>query len=58
LYAIELNAKVAIKEWGNKELRVMLEQNAVFTRDGIRYTGGRQTEYLLIRPQKNNPAKE
>ena len=58
LYAIELNAKVPIKEWNNKELRVMLEQNALFTPDGVRYTGGRQKDYLLIAPQKSNAAKE
>jgi Xaa-Pro aminopeptidase len=49
LYAIELNAKVKIKEWQDKELRVMLEQNAAFTPQGVRYMGGRQTEFLLIR---------
>jgi hypothetical protein len=57
LYAIELNAKVKIEEWQGKELRVMLEQNAAFTPQGIRYTGGRQTEFLLIRHQAGSSTK-
>lgn len=52
LYAIELNAKVKLPEWNNKELRVMLEQNAVFLPSGVQYTDGRQKDYWLIPRQK------
>lgn len=47
-YAIELNAKVTLPEWNNKEIRVMLEEQAVLTPSGIRYINGRQKELLLI----------
>ncbi|ARS34745.1 M24 family metallopeptidase [Pontibacter actiniarum] len=47
-YAIELNAKVNLPEWNNKEIRVMLEEQAVLTPNGLRYLGGRQKELLLI----------
>ena len=47
-YAIELNAKVTLPEWNGKEIRIMLEEQAVFTKDGVRYMDGRQKELLLI----------
>jgi hypothetical protein len=47
-YAIELNARVKIAEWGGKEVRVMLEENAVYTPRGVRYLDGRQQALLLI----------
>jgi methionine aminopeptidase len=48
-YAIELNARVILPEWNNKEIRIMLEEQAVFTPKGVYYINGRQTEWLLIR---------
>jgi len=52
-YAIELNAKKLIPEWNNKEIRIMLEEQAVFTAEGVRYIDGRQKVLLLIpRSQK------
>ncbi|MHA6248236.1 M24 family metallopeptidase [Pontibacter sp. CAU 1760] len=50
-YAIELNAKVNLPEWNNKEIRVMLEEQAILTPTGVRYIDGRQKELLLI-PRK------
>lgn len=47
-FAIELNARVQIPEWSNKEIRVMLEEQAVFTPQGVKYLDGRQKELLLI----------
>ncbi|MDX5420611.1 MAG: M24 family metallopeptidase [Hymenobacteraceae bacterium] len=47
-YAIELNAKVNLPEWNNKEIRVMLEEQAVLTPNGVRYIDGRQKELMLI----------
>jgi hypothetical protein len=46
-YAIELNAAVFIKEW-NKTIRIMLEQDAVFEKTGVRYFGGRQTQLHIV----------
>ncbi|MEQ8575068.1 MAG: Xaa-Pro aminopeptidase, partial [Fulvivirga sp.] len=46
-YSIELNASTFIKEW-DKEIRIMLEEDAYFDKDGVRYIDGRQTEILLI----------
>ena len=47
VYAIELNAKVYIKEWG-KDIRVMLEEAGYFGPNGFRYVNGRQTKFLII----------
>lgn len=52
-YAIELNAKVVLPEWNNKEIRVMLEEQAVLTPKGVRYIDGRQKELMLI-PRKSS----
>jgi Xaa-Pro aminopeptidase len=53
-YAIELNARVRVPEWGGKEIRVMLEENAVYTPQGVRYLDGRQQQLLLIPRQPVN----
>lgn len=47
-YSIELNNAVTIEEW-NKEVRIMLEEDAHFDESGVWYFDGRQTELLLIR---------
>ena len=46
-YSIELNAATYIKEW-DKEIRIMLEEEAFFDKNGVRYIDGRQKELLLI----------
>lgn len=46
-YSIELNAATFIEEWG-KEIRIMLEEDAFFDKDGVNYMDGRQTEFLII----------
>ncbi|MFC1701896.1 M24 family metallopeptidase [Pseudomonadota bacterium] len=46
-YSIELNAATFIKEW-DKEIRIMLEEDAFFDADGVNYIDGRQTEFILI----------
>jgi hypothetical protein len=48
-YAIELNAKVAVPEWNGQEVRIALEQDAVFKRTGVLYLDGRQTALHIIR---------
>jgi hypothetical protein len=52
-YAIELNASTFIEEW-NKEIRIMLEEDAFFDGKNIRYIDGRQTELMII-PRKLYP---
>jgi len=47
-YSIELNATVNIPEWNDKEVRIMLEEDAFFDGASTRYIDGRQTELWLI----------
>lgn len=54
-YAIELNAKVTLPAWNNKEIRVMLEEQAVLTPTGMHYIDGRQTALLLIPRASSSP---
>ncbi len=44
----ELNVQVAIPEWNNKKIRIMLEQDIIFTKEGVRFIDGRQTSLYLI----------
>jgi Xaa-Pro aminopeptidase len=46
-YSIELNAATFIKEW-DKEIRIMLEEDAYFDKTGVNYIDRRQTEFILI----------
>ncbi len=48
-YAIELNAKREVPEWEGQEVRMSLEQDAVFTGGKLYFLAGRQTELYLIR---------
>lgn len=50
-YSIELNAASFIEEW-NKEIRVMLEEDAFFDGKSVTYLDGRQTEFHLIHSGK------
>jgi len=52
-YAIELNSATYIEEW-NKEIRIMLEEDAFFDGKNVRYIDGRQTELMII-PRKLYP---
>ena len=47
-YSIELNARTPVSEWGDKEVRIMLEEDAFFDGESTWYIDGRQTELLLI----------
>jgi hypothetical protein len=47
-YSIELNAASIIPEW-DKEIRIMLEEDAYFYGENVKYLDGRQTEFHLIR---------
>lgn len=46
-YSIELNNAVFIEAWG-KEIRIMLEEDAMFDETGVWYLNGRQQELHLI----------
>jgi Xaa-Pro aminopeptidase len=48
-HSIELNIKTEIPEWNNQEIRIALEQDAVFTRDGVCFLDGRQTRFHLVK---------
>lgn len=53
-YSIELNNAIFLPEW-NKEIRIMLEEDAFFDGKEMRYIDGRQTElYLIPRPNANH----
>jgi hypothetical protein len=47
----KLNAATFIKEW-DKEVRIMLEEDAYFDETGVHYIDGRQTEFILIDAQR------
>lgn len=47
-HSIELNAKVPVPEWSNKEVRIMLEEDAFFDGETTWYIDPRMTELLLI----------
>ena len=47
-YAIELNTAVDLPEWGGQTIRIMLEEDAYFDGETVRYLDGRQTRLLLI----------
>ena len=48
VYSIELNNAMFIKAW-DKEIRIMLEENALFDKNGVTYIDGRQQELILIK---------
>ncbi|MEM7655569.1 MAG: M24 family metallopeptidase [Bacteroidota bacterium] len=50
-YSIELNTAVYVEEWG-KEIRMMMEEDAFFDGEEVRYIDGRQTELFLIPRQQ------
>ena len=54
-YSIELNAAVPVPEWDGKKIRVMLEEDAYFDGEAVRYIDGRQTELLLIPREPATP---
>jgi hypothetical protein len=45
---MELSVEASINEWDGQEVRLGLEEDVVFTRDGCRPLDGRQTEFFLV----------
>jgi Xaa-Pro aminopeptidase len=48
-YAIEFSATTSVAEWGNQDVEIGYEEDAVFTAAGCRFIDGRQMALLLIR---------
>ena len=46
-YSIELNTGFTLEEWG-KDIRIMLEEEAFFDGENVRYIDGRQTQLMTI----------
>jgi Xaa-Pro aminopeptidase len=49
VHSIELNVRAAVPEWGNQDVQMALEQDAVFTKPGARFLDRRQTALFLIK---------
>jgi hypothetical protein len=47
-YAMELDITYALPEWGGQDIRIVLEEKVLLTKDGIIFPGGRQTEFHVI----------
>jgi hypothetical protein len=47
-FTMELSVSGSVPEWGGQEVRMGLEEDVVFTRDGCRPIHGRQTEFYII----------
>jgi len=48
-YAMELDITHSIPEWGGQDLRLVLEEKVVYTKEGLIFPGGRQTEFYVIK---------
>lgn len=47
-YALELNASLKVDEWEGQEVPIFLEETVAFTKEGIKYLGNSQTEFIVI----------
>lgn len=47
-FTMELSVENAVPEWCGESLRFALEEDVVFTVDGCRLMGGRQTDFYLV----------
>ena len=47
-FTMELSVEGPVAEWGGESLRFALEEDVVFTGEGCRLIGGRQTEFYLV----------
>ena len=48
-YAMELDTFTAVPEWGEQDVRIVLEQTIAFTGGRVVFLGGRQTEFHVIK---------
>lgn len=49
LFALELDIKYNVPEWDGQQIVLFSETGMTFTREGMVFPGGRQTEWYLIR---------
>jgi Xaa-Pro aminopeptidase len=49
VYAIELNVRAQVPEWGDQEVRIALEQDAAYTLSKTYFLDKRQTSFHLVR---------
>ena len=47
-WSIELAVELAVDEWGDQEVKIMLEEDAFLDGDGVSFLDGRQEEIWLI----------
>ncbi len=48
-HSIELNVRASVPEWENQEVRIALEEDAVFTKVATYFLDGRQTKMHIIK---------
>lgn len=48
-FTAEMSVTVPVPEWEGQDFRLSLEQDIVFTRDGVSFLDGRQTRFHLIK---------
>lgn len=48
-FTVELSVDRPVPEWGGQEFRFKLEQDIVYTKKGVYYLDGRQTEFHVIK---------
>ncbi len=48
VYALELDVEYAVPEWGNQDIRMMMETNIAVTDSDVIFLGGRQESCYLI----------
>ena len=48
-FAMELDTRTSIPEWGGQDVRLVLEQTIAFTGGRVVFLGGRQKEFYLIK---------
>jgi Xaa-Pro aminopeptidase len=49
IFTVELSVTMPVPEWGDKELRLGLEQAIAYTESGVYYQDGRQTAFHIIK---------
>ncbi|HLA83430.1 MAG TPA: M24 family metallopeptidase [Thermoguttaceae bacterium] len=47
-FTMELSVEDTLAEWGGESFRMSIEEDVVFTREGCRLLGGRQTAFHLV----------
>ena len=55
-WSIELSAITPVPEWGDQPVRIMLEEDAFFDGQNVRYIDGRQTRFHLISSNRDTTA--